>query len=85
MALWTLLVWLVIGAAAGLLARKIIGGNSPFGTIGDIILGCAGGVVGGYILAMAGAAGTAGIVGSFIAALLGALLLIWSAGKLKSQ
>ncbi len=29
MALWTLIVWLVVGAIAGLLARKIMGGTSP--------------------------------------------------------
>lgn len=83
MALWTLILWLVIGAAAGLLGRKFIGGIPPFGTVGDVILGIAGGVVGGYILALLGATGGGGIVGTFIAALLGALLLIWLSNKLK--
>ncbi len=83
MALWTLILWLIIGAAAGLLGRKLIGGAPPFGTAGDVILGLAGGVVGGYILALLGASGGVGVVGSFIAALLGALLLIWLSNKLK--
>ena len=83
MALWTLLVWLAIGAAAGLLARKFMGGNSPFGLIGDIILGIAGGVLGGYIVALLGVPGTGGIIGSIVTALLGALLIIWGARKIK--
>lgn len=29
MVLWTLLVWLAVGAVAGILARKIMGGTSP--------------------------------------------------------
>lgn len=83
MALWTLLVWVLIGAAAGIVGRKIIGGIPPFGTVGDVILGLAGGVVGGYLLAIVGASGGAGIIGSFITALLGALLLIWLSNRIK--
>jgi uncharacterized membrane protein YeaQ/YmgE (transglycosylase-associated protein family) len=83
MALWTLLVWVAIGAAAGILGRKILGGTPPFGTLGDVILGLAGGVVGGYLLALLGASGGGGIVGSFVTALIGALVLIWLTGKLK--
>lgn len=83
MALWTLIVWVAIGAAAGLLARRILGGTPPFGTIGDVILGMAGSVVGGYIVALLGASGTGGILGSFVAALAGALLLIWLSNLIK--
>lgn len=83
MALWTLIVWLAIGAAAGLLARGFIGGTPPFGKVGDVILGIAGAVVGGYLLALVGASGGGGIVGSFVTALLGALLLIWLSNKIK--
>jgi uncharacterized membrane protein YeaQ/YmgE (transglycosylase-associated protein family) len=82
-ALWTLIVWVAIGAAAGLLARRILGGTPPFGTIGNVILGMAGSVVGGYIVALLRAGGTGGIVGSFVAALAGALLLIWLSNLIK--
>ena len=83
MALWTLLVWLTIGAVAGLLARNIMGGTSPFGMVGDVILGIVGGVLGGYIVALAGVPGTGGIIGSMVVALLGAMLIIWGARKIK--
>jgi len=84
MALWTLLVWLAVGAVAGILARNIMGGTSPFGMIGDVILGIVGGVLGGYIVALLGVAGTGGIIGSIVVALLGALLILWGARKIKS-
>ena len=84
MALWTLLVWLAVGAVAGILARKIMGGTSPFGMIGDVILGIVGGVLGGYIVALLGAADTGGIIGSVVVALLGALLILWGARKIKA-
>ena len=84
MALWVLLVWLGIGAIAGFSARKIMGGTSPFGMIGDIILGIAGGVVGGYLMALAGLGNTAGgLIATIITAVIGASLLIWSTKFLK--
>ena len=77
---WSLLVWLVIGAIAGLIARSFIGGTPPFGKIGDMILGIAGGVVGGYGLALLGVGGSGtvgGLIVTCVAALAGALLLVW--------
>ena len=86
MALWTLFVWLGVGALAGFLTRKIMGGTSPFGIIGDIILGLAGGVVGGYILALTGLSNTLGsLVISIIAAIVGAVVLVWSTRFLKKK
>jgi uncharacterized membrane protein YeaQ/YmgE (transglycosylase-associated protein family) len=45
---WALFVWLATGAIAGLVARSFIDGTPPLGRVGDMILGIAGGVVGGY-------------------------------------
>jgi uncharacterized membrane protein YeaQ/YmgE (transglycosylase-associated protein family) len=81
---WALFVWLAIGAIAGLLGRKVVGGVPPFGKIGDVILGIAGGVVGGYLLALLGVGGTlGGLLGTLATALIGAMLLIWSSNTLK--
>jgi uncharacterized membrane protein YeaQ/YmgE (transglycosylase-associated protein family) len=75
---WSLIVWLVIGGVAGLAARGLIGGTPPFGKVGDIVLGIAGGVVGGFLLALTGIGATVGgLIGTMVAALAGALLLIW--------
>jgi uncharacterized membrane protein YeaQ/YmgE (transglycosylase-associated protein family) len=73
---WSLLVWLAIGAIAGLVARSFIGGTPPFGKVGDMILGIAGGVVGGYGLALLGVGGSA---------LVGALLLVWLSKRINIQ
>ena len=84
MALWTLLVWLAVGAVAGILARKIMGGTSPFGFIGDIILGIAGGVLGGYLMALVGLGNTTGgLIATIVTAIIGAVILIWSTRFLK--
>jgi uncharacterized membrane protein YeaQ/YmgE (transglycosylase-associated protein family) len=83
---WSLLVWLAIGAIAGLVARGFIGGTPPFGKVGDMVLGIAGGVVGGFVLALFGVGGTvAGLIGTCIAALIGALLLMWLSNRIKVQ
>lgn len=83
---WSLLVWLAIGAIAGLIARRFIGGTPPFGKIGDMILGIAGGVVGGYGLALLGVGGSGtvgGLIVTCVAALAGALLLVWLSKLIK--
>ena len=85
---WSLLVWLTIGAIAGLIARGFVGGIPPFGKIGDMILGIAGGVVGGYGLALLGVGGSGtvgGLIVTCVAALAGALLLVWLSKRFKVQ
>ena len=85
---WSLMVWLAIGAIAGLVARSFIGGTPPFGKIGDMILGIAGGVVGGYGLALLGIGGSGtvgGLIVTCVAALAGALLLVWLSKLIKVQ
>lgn len=86
MALWTLLVWLAVGAIAGILARKIIGGKAPFGLIGDMILGLAGGVIGGYFMALVGLGNTTGgLIATIATAVIGAVFIIWTTKFLKQS
>ena len=80
---WSLIVWLVIGGAAGLIARNFLGGTPPFGKIGDIIIGIAGAVVGGMVFATLVPGTTGGLIVTIITALLGALALIWLSNKIK--
>jgi uncharacterized membrane protein YeaQ/YmgE (transglycosylase-associated protein family) len=83
---WSLFVWLAIGAIAGLVARNYIGGTPPFGRIGDMVLGIAGGVVGGYALALLGVGGggtVGGLILTCVAALAGAVLLVWLSNRIK--
>ena len=83
MPLWALIVWLVIGGLAGYLAGSFMGEKRPFGLIGDVVLGVLGSVASGWILGLLGL-GASGLIGSFIAAFIGAMLLIWIFRKIKS-
>ncbi len=83
---WSLIAWLVIGAVSGLFARGFIGGTPPFGRAGDMVLGIAGGVVGGFLLAASGIEATVGgLIGTLITALIGAVLLIWLSNRIKTK
>jgi uncharacterized membrane protein YeaQ/YmgE (transglycosylase-associated protein family) len=69
------LLFLLIGLAAGWLAGRITKGKG-FGLIGNLIVGCVGAVLGGWLLGLLGIM-TYGLIGSLIAALAGALVLLW--------
>lgn len=87
MPLWTLIVWLLIGVVAGFVARKIMGGTSSGGLLGDLVMGIVGALVGGYGVSlvlpanMQGAVG--GLIGTIVVATLGAMLLIWIVRQFK--
>ncbi|HYN78934.1 MAG TPA: GlsB/YeaQ/YmgE family stress response membrane protein [Lamprocystis sp. (in: g-proteobacteria)] len=83
---WTILIWIAIGAFAGVAIRKLIGGEPPFGTFGDVILGMIGGALGGVLIALIGdLASLVWLVGSVVTALLGAALAIWLASFIKRK
>lgn len=73
---WALIVWLVIGGVAGLVARDFLGGTPPFGKVGDMISGVSGAIVSGMVVATVVPGSTGGLIITIIAALLGALALI---------
>jgi len=69
--------YIIIGIAAGFLAGKIMRGGG-FGVIINLILGIAGGVLGGCVFGLLGIAAS-GIIGSLITATVGAILMLWIA------
>jgi uncharacterized membrane protein YeaQ/YmgE (transglycosylase-associated protein family) len=71
----TLLVWLVVGAVAGLLAGLVVKGGG-FGLLGDIVVGIIGAFVGGWILPRLGIHLGLGIVSIIASATIGAVLLL---------
>lgn len=68
-----LLIWGLIGWAAGKLAR-----GEGFGTLNNILLGLLGGVIGGFIFQIAGL-GASGLIGRVISGVVGALIVIFLA------
>ncbi len=79
-------MWFVsLARITGFLANEVMGETSPFGLIGNVILGLASGVVGGYLMVLAGSGNTAGgLIATIIAAVIGATVLIWSTRFLKN-
>jgi len=49
--MWTILMWIVVGFLAGLLAKAIVPGTAdgPGGFAGTTVLGIVGAVVGGFV------------------------------------
>ena len=45
----SIIAWLVVGAIAGYLAGKLVGGDESMGVVGHVVLGIVGAVVGGWI------------------------------------
>ena len=75
MSVETLLIWLVIGAVAGLLAGLLVKGGG-FGLLGDIIVGIVGAFFGGWLLPQLGINLGVGYVPVIISATIGALVLL---------
>ena len=86
--MWSLIVGLVVAGIAGWIAGNIMKaqpfaiGDSP--VIGNVILGIIGGFVGRAMLFVLGI-GTFNIVGNLIAAVLGAIVVIYVVDYLKRR
>ena len=71
-----LIIWLLIGLAAGYLAGMVMKGERPYGLWGDLGLGLLGAIFGGWVFGLLGIS-AGGIIGSLITAFVGAAILIW--------
>jgi len=73
-----ILIWIISGLIAGVIAKLIMPGKDPGGFIITILLGVAGALVGGFIGSALGFGPVDGFnFGSFVIAVLGAILLLW--------
>jgi uncharacterized membrane protein YeaQ/YmgE (transglycosylase-associated protein family) len=76
-----LLSWIVVGAIAGLLARRIVPGPDPGRFVITVVLGMAGACVGGFFVGVIGGSGTTRFnAWSVLVAALGAILLLYLYG-----
>ena len=73
---YSFLGWIVVGAIAGILAKAIMPGKDPGGCIVTILLGVGGALLAGFIGNSLGWY-TQGQAGGFIAATLGAVLILF--------
>ncbi len=70
------ILWVVFGGIAGWIASMIVGTGE--GTLGNIIVGIVGAVMGGFIMNAFGQSGVTGFnFYSFFVAILGSVVLLW--------
>ncbi len=83
----SVIIWIVIGFVAGLIARALVPGKQAMGIVATTILGIAGSLIGGLVGHMLGGGGTgftpSGIIGSILGAIV--LLLIIGAVQLPAK
>ena len=79
----SLIMFLIIGLVAGWLAGKIMKGKG-FGLIGNLIVGCVGALLGGWLFGQLELA-INGLIGALVAALIGALILLWIISLIKKK
>ncbi len=77
-----LLIFLLIGAAAGWLAGVILKGGG-FGLIGNIIAGVVGSFVGGWLFKQLGISLGAGLINTILTAAIGAIVVLLVVGLIK--
>ena len=78
------LLWIIIGAAAGWLAGKIMRGGG-FGFLLNLLVGIAGAIVGGWLFDLLKITIAGPLVGSLITSLVGAVLLLWIISLFKKK
>lgn len=72
-----ILLWIILGGAAGWIASMVMGTNESQGILMDVLLGVIGAVVGGLMLGLFGIEGATGFnLWSLLVAILGAVVLI---------
>ena len=75
MTLDSIVVWIIVGGIAGLLAEWLIGGVNA-GCIGTVIIGILGAFIGGWLFGLLHISIGSGIVNSIITAFVGAAVLL---------
>ena len=81
-----LISWILVGAIAGLLAKRIVPGPDPGRFIVTILLGMAGASIGGFVVGILGGSGATGFnVWSILVATLGAVLLLYVYGLIARE
>jgi len=82
MRMFLLIYIILVGLVAGWATGKLMKG-SGYGVLMDILLGIAGGIVGAFILRVLGFYSSGGLISSILVAILGAVVLVAIARKMK--
>jgi uncharacterized membrane protein YeaQ/YmgE (transglycosylase-associated protein family) len=72
-----IILWLILGGLSGWIASMIAGSDNGQGTLGDIVLGVLGALIGGFLMNSFGEAGVTGFnLYSLVVSVIGAIILI---------
>ncbi len=73
----SILMWIIVGLVAGVLASMVMGGTG-YGIIGDIIIGIFGAFIGGWLFSKLGVSTPfGGLPGTIFVAFIGAIVLLF--------
>ena len=78
-----LLTWTVTGLAAGWFVLTVMRSRREFGVLGDLVMGCLGAIVGGWLFRRLGIVAPDRLGGQVVVALVGATALLASARALR--
>ncbi|MDL2224180.1 GlsB/YeaQ/YmgE family stress response membrane protein [Bacteroidales bacterium OttesenSCG-928-M06] len=81
--MWSWIIYILIGAAAGWVAGLIMKGGG-FGFLINAIIGIIGGVLGGWVFGLLGLS-INGNWGSFLTSIVGAVILLWIASLFQKR
>ena len=74
MTLETIIIWIIVGGVAGLLAAAVV--RSHIGIVGAVIVGIIGAFIGGWIFSLFNLSVEPNIIGQIITAFVGAVVLL---------
>lgn len=78
--------WILMGLAAGVVAKFVLPGKDPGGCVMTVLIGIAGALLGGFLATYLGFGGLSGFdVRSFVIAILGAFVLLLVLRLLRSD
>lgn len=76
--------WIIIGGLAGWIASKIKGTDEQQGLVLNVLVGVAGGLIGGFLLDLIGVdVAGGGLIFSFLTCLLGSVILLTIVNKIR--
>ena len=77
-----LLIFLLVGAAAGWIAGNLMRGGG-FGVIGNIVVGIIGAFLGSWLLGLLKVSIGSGLINSLVTSVIGAVVLLFVVGLIK--
>jgi uncharacterized membrane protein YeaQ/YmgE (transglycosylase-associated protein family) len=82
--LTNIVLWIILGAAAGWIASMIMKTDAQMGAVANIVVGIVGAVVGGFLFNLVGLAGDTGFnLWTLLVAIFGAVVLLYIIGLLR--